>query len=248
MLDVFFLSYNEPYADENFARLLEIAPHARRVNGVKGFYPAHRRCAQLSLTHNFYVVDADAIIMDDFTFDFTPSKYKKIWDRPESDIMFVWKSVNPINKLIYGHGGVKLIPKLPLLTYNGDTSVDFTTGIGLNIYVNDTVSNITAFNYDPFYTWRAALRECAKLVTNTTTERLEHKLQYDYEKIREIKKEAEDRLNIWCTEGIDNPYGEYAIHGAKYGKEYGEKYLDNDEQLVLINDIEWVKNEFNKFF
>ena len=40
MLDVFFLSYNEPYADEHYEKLLEKAPHARRVHGVKGFVEA----------------------------------------------------------------------------------------------------------------------------------------------------------------------------------------------------------------
>jgi hypothetical protein len=42
MLDVFFLSYNEPYADENYELLLEKAPHAKRVNGITGFTAAHQ--------------------------------------------------------------------------------------------------------------------------------------------------------------------------------------------------------------
>ena len=35
MLDVFFLSYNEPFADEHFELLQIFAPRAKRVHGVK---------------------------------------------------------------------------------------------------------------------------------------------------------------------------------------------------------------------
>ena len=73
MLDVFFLSYNEPFADEHFELLKIKAPHAKRVHGIKGIFNAHKECAKQSMTTHFYVVDADAIIESDFNFDYTPS-------------------------------------------------------------------------------------------------------------------------------------------------------------------------------
>lgn len=247
MLDVFFLSYNEPYADENYERLLEKAPHARRVNGITGFTEAHQECARRSLTNNFYVVDSDAQIIQDFDFYFTPSKYEKWWGIPENECLCLWQSVNPINDLIYGHGGVKLLPKQKLLTKNPKT-VDFTTGFGLNIKMFDKVSNVTKFNYDEFSTWRAAFRECAKLATNLTNYDLRHKLNYDEDRIQEVIEKTNERLKIWTTKGAKRPFGKNAIDGAKAGKRYGIKNAEDSTALKLINDIEWMKDEFTKFY
>ena len=247
MLDVFFLSYNEPYADENFELLLERAPHARRVNGVKGFTEAHQECARRSLTNNFYVVDSDAILVQDFEFYFTPSKYNTWWGIPESECLCLWQSKNPINDLVYGHGGVKLLPKYSLLSKNPKT-VDFTTGFGLSIKVFDKISNVTKFNYDEFSTWRSAFRECTKLATNLTNEELRHKLNYDEDQINKVIAETNQRLKTWTTKGTKRPFGSYAIDGAKAGKKYGLANEGNTEALKMINDIEWMKNEFTKFY
>lgn len=242
MLDVFFLSYNEPYADEHFERLLEKAPHARRVHGVKGFVEAHRACATQSNTYNFYVVDADAIISTNFNFDFTPSKFNGWWPGvPESECLCIWSSLNPINGLRYGYGGVKLIPKIPLLRQNKD-AIDFSTGFGLPVKVFDEISNITAFNYDEFSTWRSAFRECAKLATNLTIKDM------DPETYEKLKMETESRLNIWCTMGKKEQFGEYALDGACKGRDFGFENINNPERLKLINDYEWMKNEFFRFF
>jgi len=245
MLDVFFLSYNEPYADENYARLKELVPNARRVNGVKGFAAAHQECARRSFTNNFYVVDSDAIIVDDFDFSFTPSKYNTWWYKPECDYICIWSSINPINDLIYGHGGVKILPKQPLMCENKDV-IDFTTGFGLSTKVFDEVSNITAFNYDEFSTFRSAYRECAKLAANLTNKELVNKL--DVETSIRLRNEAEHRLHAWTTVGAGRRFGEQSLIGARQGKKYGLQYQDDDVALKMINDYEWMQNEFNKFF
>ena len=246
MLDVFFLSYNESYADCHFQLLLERVPHARRVHGVKGFYQAHRACAEQSLTHNFYVVDADAIIVDGFDFTFKPSKFNQWYDTSESDCLCVWSSINPVNGLTYGYGGVKLLPKLPLLKRTNDT-VDFTTGFGLNIKVFDQISNITAFNQDEFSTWRSAFRECTKLAVNLTNEELKHKVKYDFTVLDKIYQETNQRLDVWCTVGEDAPFGKFALAGAKQGKAYGLQFANDKQALKLINDYDWMTNEFNEF-
>ena len=248
MLDVFFLSYHEPFADDNFQKLLKFAPLAKRVNGVKGFYAAHRRCAELSMTNNFYVVDADAIIVDEFNFNFTPSKNKQIWGQSESDLMYIWNSQNPINDLVYGYGGVKLIPKVPLLKSTDQNQIDFTTGTNIKIKVENSISNITAFNYDEFSTWRAALRECVKLSTNLTNKQLTNETTLTQEDIDKVLESTEHRLNIWCTTGANRQFGQYAIDGANYGKLYGQKHINNLSELSKINDLEWIKNEFHEFY
>jgi hypothetical protein len=107
--DIVFISYNEPNADENFAKLVEKFPRAKRVHGVKGIHQAHIAAAKLVDTCMLWVVDGDAVIEKDFNFDHEVSTYEK-------DIVHVWRSKNPVNDLVYGYGGVKLLPTELTLT------------------------------------------------------------------------------------------------------------------------------------
>ena len=66
MFDIFFISYQEPNADVNFAILQDRFPIAQRVHGVKGIHQAHKEAAKKALTKMFYVVDGDALVEDDF--------------------------------------------------------------------------------------------------------------------------------------------------------------------------------------
>ena len=66
MLDVIQISYHEPYADDNFELLQLFAPHAKRIEGVKGIFEAHKAAAEIAETNHFYVIDADAIFDYDF--------------------------------------------------------------------------------------------------------------------------------------------------------------------------------------
>ena len=68
--DVVMLSYREPEADANYAKLLEKVPNAKRVHGVKGIFNAHQRASEIADTKMFYVIDADAILLDDFKFEY----------------------------------------------------------------------------------------------------------------------------------------------------------------------------------
>jgi hypothetical protein len=88
------------------------------------------------------------------------------------------------------------------------------------------------FNTDPFNTWKSAFRECVKLSSKIID--------------GQIDKETESRLNIWCTIGIDQPFGEYAIKGANAGKYFGTKYINDTTELSKINDWEWLEQQFKK--
>jgi hypothetical protein len=212
-LDVVFMSYNEPNADDNWKRLLEFAPNAKRVHGVKGILNAHKAAAKLASTDMFYVVDGDAWLADDWTFDFQPSLYDR-------DCVYVWNSQNPINGLRYGYGGVKLFPTA-LLKRTTKWGTDLTTSVGKKLKVIDQVSNITKFNASAFDTWRSAFRECAKLATKNDAD-------------------SQRRLAQWLTTVSDADYAEYAIAGAKQGKEYAETNLS----ISLVNDYDWLSEQF----
>jgi hypothetical protein len=68
MYDIFFISYNEPDADKNWQALKSQFIFAKRIDGVQGIHNAHIKAAVQSLTKMFWVVDADAILVDDFNF------------------------------------------------------------------------------------------------------------------------------------------------------------------------------------
>jgi hypothetical protein len=224
MYDIIFISYQEPNADENFARLKARFPRAQRIHGVKGIHQAHIAAAKKSFTKMFWVVDGDAEIVDTFNFDYVVSKY-------DLECVHVWRSLNPVNKLEYGYGGVKLLPKA--LTVNMDLSKpDMTTSISSLFKAIDEVSNVTAFNTDPFNTWKSAFRECVKLSSKVID--------------RQDDSETNTRLKVWCTVGIEQPYGEYALAGASAGKIYGDENKGNIEALSKINDFEWLEKKFGR--
>ena len=223
--DVVFMSYDESSADKHYEELLKKAPHATRVHGVKGIHQAHIQAAKQSTSEMVWIVDADAILLDDFNFDLFVEK----WDR---ETVHVWRSKNPINDLVYGYGGVKLFPRE--LTINMDTSKpDMTTSITEKFRAVQQVSNITAFNVDEFSTWKSAFRECCKLSSKVID--------------RQKAVETEERLDIWCTVGADKEFGEYAIAGAKAGREYGYKNKNNVEALKQINDFDWLRKYYNEY-
>jgi hypothetical protein len=222
--DIIFISYNEPQADENFSRLKARFPYAQRVQGIKGIHQAHIAAAKKAFTKMFWVIDADAQILDTFNFDHAVSEY-------DLENVHVWRSINPINDLEYGYGGVKLLPKS--LTQNMDTSKpDMTTSISSLFKAMPEISNITAFNVDAFNTWKSAFRECVKLASKTID--------------RQDDTDTNYRLNVWCTRGLDRPFGREAIEGAVQGKQYGLENKDNNESLKLINDFDWLRERFGR--
>jgi len=111
-------------------------------------------------------------------------------------------------------------------------SADMTTSISDKFKSMDEVSNITAFNTDPFNTWKSAYRECVKLSSKVIE--------------NQIDEETEHRLKVWCTVGIDRPFGEFCMLGATMGKNFGESNKGNTEELKKINDFQWLKKLFEK--
>jgi hypothetical protein len=223
MYDIVFISYNEPTADDNFKALQQRFPRAKRVHGVKGIHQAHIAAAKLCDTDMFWIVDGDAVIVDEFNFDYQVPK----WNH---DHVFVWRAKNPINDMVYGYGGVKLFPTR--LTIDMDvTKPDMTTSISSKFNAIKEVSNITSFNTGEFETWKGAFRECTKLSSKVID--------------RQKNEETDNRLQIWTTIGKNRPYGEYAIRGARAGAAYGAANQGNTEALKKINDFDWLQEQFD---
>ena len=219
MYDAVFISYNEPDADERYKRLLERYPNTKRVHGVKGIHQAHIEAAKKCYTKMFWVIDGDADLLPEFNLDHKVSEY-------DLDCVHVWRSRNPINDLVYGYGGVKLLPRR--LTMNVDvSSTDMTTSISDRFKAMPFVSNVTNFNTYEFSTWKSAFRECAKLSSKVID--------------RQEEGETNERLKIWTTRAHGR-FCEYAIRGARAGMEFG---LSGGADLRLINNFEWLQERFH---
>lgn len=224
MYDIVFISYREPNAEKNWNNLKTRFPTAKRVHGVTGIHQAHIAAARKSFTKMFWVVDGDACILDTFNFDYVVPE----WDL---NTVHVWRSQNPINNLVYGYGGVKLLPRK--LTLDMDISKpDMTTSISTLFKSMSDISNITEFNTDPFNTWKSAFRECAKLSSKVIN--------------RQNDTETDERLDIWTTVGADQPFGKFALSGARAGQEFGFENKDRPEVLYKINDFDWLYEQFSR--
>lgn len=109
--DVIFLDMGEPYADENFERIKNTIPKIKKIEGITEEKTAYISAAKLATTDYFYIVNANAILVDDFTFDFHIPFNDDVKTR-------IWYSKK--NGLVDTHGGVKLLPRFH--TMHMDTS------------------------------------------------------------------------------------------------------------------------------
>lgn len=221
LFDIVFISYYESFAEENFQKLLDrkLSNEIYRVKDVEGIHTAHKLAAQSVNTKMFWVVDADAELVDDFNFDFPVKKH-------DQDTVHVWKSRNPVNGLEYGNGGVKLLPTKLTAEMRTDKP-DMTTSISGKFKSVPVVSNVNKFNTDPYNTWKSSFRECCKLASRIID--------------RQLDAETQERLDVWCENSTDL----YAIDGARAGRDYGLANKNNIEALKKINDFKWLEEQFS---
>jgi hypothetical protein len=239
-LDIFYISYDEPNAEENWADLLNKVPWAKRVHGVKGFDAAHKEAARQSETERFITVDGDNIVMDDF--------FEQVLDVPDTDhdgnnisqSIFSWNAKNLLNGLVYGNGGLKCWPKEYALQMKTHESADDGEGMEfcwkLNyIQLNDTFSEVHQ-TASPFQAFRAGFREGVKMSLDQG-----RRVRADEFK-EKIWWQNYNRLQTWCNIGSDVENGLWAIYGARLGC---YKTVLTDWDINLIADYEWFKGFFN---
>ena len=219
--DIFFISYQEPNADQNWDHLRTRFPYAKRLHGIKGIHRAHQEAARLSFTDKFWVVDGDSQVVDDF--DFVVDS-EDLW----ADAVYVYRARNPVNGLEYGNAGIKLLPKTQTLAMNTDTT-DMTTSISKNFFPQTTVASVTCFNTDNYNTWRSAFRECVKLASGVIE--------------GQNNTETLERLNVWTTQARGD-FADECLLGARAGSDYGTTYKNDVQALQKINDFAWLRKQY----
>lgn len=222
MYDIFFISYDEEIADQNWNILRSKYNHARRIHGIKGINNAHKQCATQSYTEMFWTVDADTVANDNFKFDFNPPE----WDKK---YLHLWYSKNPVNDLNYGYGSIKLWPKKSMLEIK-ENWLDFTTTVG-NIKIVDDVVATTHFNFNRYSAWKSAFRESIKLCYNVINGDTDASLE---------------RLLIWANKKNSVPFASDVIDGSRDGIDYFLKNKNDEVALKNINDFDWLKNIYEK--
>ncbi len=238
-IDCIFLSYDEPNAEHNYADLLNKAPWAKRVHGVKGSDAAHKACARLSETEHFITVDGDNIV-DPAFFDLAIDTDKL----PKGDqTQMSWAGKNIINGLVYGNGGLKVWTKefvLNMKTHEESTNdtnqVDFCWQDNY-VQMADCYSEVHN-NASSLQAWRAGFREGVKMTLNRglKQELINPKAQLGTRNYR--------RLLMWCSVGADVTNGAWAILGARQGA-YKTNCTDWDH--VQVRDFEYLNSLFEEW-
>ena len=238
-LDIFYISYDEPNAEEHWADLLNKVPWAKRVHGVKGFDAAHKTCAEQSETDRFITVDGDNIVMDEFFNQALEFPEKDHDGNDISESIFSWNAKNLLNGLVYGNGGLKCWPKEYTLGIN--THEAATDGEGMEfcwklnyIQMNDIFSEVHQ-TASPFQAFRAGFREGVKLSLDQGTRVKPHVFKDT------IWYGNFNRLNVWCNIGTDVENGWWAIYGARLGC---EMTVLSDWDTNQISDYDWFKDFF----
>lgn len=235
-MDIFYISYDEPQKEEFWGDISHRIPHARRVDGVKGFHKAHRTCAELSSTERFFTIDGDSILTDKFWDLHVPEHLLK------TDYVLSWCSRNALNGLSYGNGGVKNWPRATLLnTATHEDSADERSAVdfcfAMNYYQLPEELSQSHMTYTPLQAFRAGFREGIKMALDggrkITTAPLSKSL---HERIHVSNIE---RLRIWCSVGSDVHNGLWAIYGARKGLSF--LYLEHQE-YASIRDYHWFES------
>ncbi len=232
-LDIIYLSYDEPNAEENYADLLTKVPWAKRVHGVEGSDAAHKACAKLSETDRFVTVDGDNTIKQEFI--------NQVLDFDEhTDLkhsVISWCGLNTINGLMYGNGGLKCWPRefvLEMKTHEAAESdkaqVDFCWE--LNYIQQNSWYSFVHNNKTPQQAWRAGFREGVKMA-------LDQGVKVSKEEFLKGHWKNLHRLWIWLMIGQDVPNGMWAIYGAREGL---AMTMLSDWDYVNVRDFEYLNN------
>ena len=207
-LDCVYLTYDEPNAEENWVKIKNMVPWARRVAGVKGSDAAHKAAADASDTDRFVLVDGDNI-PDPAFFNLTLEV-----DEP---CVYRWRARNHINGLMYGNGGLSVWSKEFVYAMRTHEASDGTVENDVefcfypNYYAMHDCYSTTYPNGSAFQAWRAGFREGVKMCLNKGARPT----------LQEFKQRVHhrnlDHLTIWHNVGRDVDNGIWAIAGSRMG-------------------------------
>lgn len=225
-IDCIYLTYDEPRAEEFWAKIKIMVPWAQRVHGIKGSDAAHKAAAAASNTERFVLIDGDNLP--------DPMFFNSVLQMPDhqyQQAVFRWRARNHINGLMYGNGGISCWTKdfvNNMRTHEAtdgreETEVEFCFD-PLYWAMHDCYST-TYPNGSEFHAWRAGFREGVKMCLDRGRK----------PSLAEFQERAHqrnlDNLTIWHNVGSDVEHGWWAIAGARQGT-YMTMLTNWDHKLV----------------
>jgi hypothetical protein len=207
-LDCIHLTYDEPNAEENWVKIKNMVPWARRVAGVKGSDAAHKAAADASTTDRFVLIDGDNIP--------NPAFFNLALEVDESCV-YRWRARNHINGLMYGNGGLSVWSKdfvYEMRTHEASDGLvenDVEFCFYPNYYAMHNCYSTTYPNGSAFQAWRAGFREGVKMCLNKGARPTLTEFQ------TRVHQRNLDHLTIWHNIGRDVDNGIWAIAGSRMG-------------------------------
>lgn len=236
-VDIIFLSYDEPNAEENWADLQRKIPWAKRVHGVEGSDAAHKACADLSETKHFVTVDGDTIVNPKFM------QVELDLDKlgVDDDYQFSWCGKIDANGLMYGNGSLKMWTKefvKNMKTHENtdgsdDTQIEFCYFD--NYYQLNENYSTSIITSTPHQAWRAGFREGVKMSLDRGK---------PIDDINSLWWQNKHRLYIWQMVGCDIPNGIWSVYGARLGC---YKTMCTDWDHTQTRDFTYLNNLWKEY-
>ncbi|MCX4609400.1 hypothetical protein [Streptomyces mirabilis] len=219
--DVVMLSYDEPRADLLHTRLQRVlGSKVKRLHGVQGMRRAYRLAAEVVDTDQFLLADGDFVIATEFNL-------REVTPLDDGVSMRVWRARNPLNGLVYGYGGLKLIRRSALRQLG--EAVDVLAALPGRTQFIKEIAGTTRINQSPYHAWKAGFRECAML---------SHGSEYNMD-----DREAAERIAAW-TGGGEGEFAQFAVSGAREGVAFAGEAARDPELFDKLNDPAWLYQRF----
>jgi hypothetical protein len=223
-MDIFFISFRESNREENWKNLLTYHPNAKRIHGIHGINNVHLLCEQLSATPYFWTIDGDNYITK-------PLIYQESLDCD----LFMFKATDPLYNNLTLLGGVKLWRKGSIIEKTMDRG-DFTLNATLTKKVIEQCFSITKYNEHPFDAWKTAFRHCVKLTSILFKNRPNAKNIDMYLEQWKNSQYSKEKNALWSYRGYVDALN------------YTFMYENDLENLLKINDYDWLEYHFGKLY
>jgi hypothetical protein len=235
-LDCIFLTYDEPNAEENWVRVRNMVPWARRVDGIKGSDAAHKAAAMASSTDRFVLVDGDNIPDPSFF------SSQLVLDDTNRNCVFRWRARNSVNGLMYGNGGISCWTQDFVMNMRTHEASDGTDATAVEFCfhpqywaMHDCYST-TCINGTDFQAWRAGFREGVKMCLDRGRKPSVNEFQ------QRVAQRNLDNLTIWHNVGADVDNGLWTIAGSRMGTymtmltNWNHQLVQNFDELAKLWD------------
>ena len=180
----------------------------------------------------FFIIDGDNRVLEDRL------DRKLQLEEVSNQWVLSWSSLNSMNALIYGNGGLKLWPRevaMGIKTHENALKTGDQTDYCFvaKYYMVDDFVTETVVNTTPRQAFRAGFREGVKMSLQWGKQVSLNRENFN----SALGKQNRLRLKIWCEVGADVMNGYWAILGARLGLKMNVIDLFNHR---FINSYDWI--------